>query len=69
MAIISSEKFKGIMLEISTAGIKISSSNPELGDAMEELDVTYCGEPIFGTDSMPATFWMFWLWLKQKMLR
>ena len=46
MAILSSEKFKGIMLEISSAGIKISSSNPELGDAMEELDVVYGGEPI-----------------------
>ncbi|MDD5286032.1 MAG: DNA polymerase III subunit beta [Desulfuromonadaceae bacterium] len=46
MAILSSEKFKGIMLEISNAGIKISSSNPELGDAMEELDVIYDGEPL-----------------------
>ncbi|RII26111.1 MAG: DNA polymerase III subunit beta [Geobacter sp.] len=45
MAILSSEKFKGIMLEISNTGIKISSSNPELGDAMEEIDVTYDGEP------------------------
>lgn len=45
MAILSSEKFKGIMLEISSAGIKISSSNPELGDAMEEFDVSYDGEP------------------------
>lgn len=46
MAILSSEKFKGIMLEISSGGIRISSSNPELGDAMEELDVAYSGEPI-----------------------
>jgi len=46
MAILSSEKFKGIMLEIAQDGIKISSSNPELGDAMEELDATYSGEPI-----------------------
>jgi DNA polymerase-3 subunit beta len=46
MAILSSEKFKGIMLEISSGGIRISSSNPELGDAMEELDVEYSGEPI-----------------------
>ena len=46
MAILSSEKFKGIMLEISSGGIKISSSNPELGDAMEEIDVDYEGEPI-----------------------
>lgn len=46
MAILSSEKFKGIMLEITSGGIKISSSNPELGDAMEELDVSYEGESI-----------------------
>ncbi len=45
MAILSSEKFKGIMLEISATNIKISSSNPELGDAMEEIDVIYGGEP------------------------
>ncbi|KAB0671611.1 DNA polymerase III subunit beta [Oryzomonas sagensis] len=46
MAILSSEKFKGIMLEISSGGVKISSSNPELGDAMEDIDVAYDGEPI-----------------------
>lgn len=46
MAILSSEKFKGIMLEISASAIKISSSNPELGDAMEEIDVTYGGSPL-----------------------
>lgn len=45
MAILSSEKFKGIMLEIEGNGVKISSSNPELGDAMEELDVIYEGNP------------------------
>lgn len=45
MAILSSEKFKGIMLEIENNGIKISSSNPELGDAMEELDVMFEGAP------------------------
>ena len=46
MAILSSEKFKGIMLEITKEGIKISSSNPELGDAMEELDAGYDGVPL-----------------------
>lgn len=46
MAILSSEKFKGIMLEISESSIKISSSNPELGDAMEEIDVEYGGTPL-----------------------
>jgi DNA polymerase-3 subunit beta len=46
MAILSSEKFKGIMLEISASNIKISSSNPELGDAREDIDVSYGGDPI-----------------------
>jgi DNA polymerase-3 subunit beta len=46
MAILSSEKFKGVMLEISATNIKISSSNPELGDAMEEIDVIYGGDPL-----------------------
>ena len=46
MAILSSEKFKGIMLEITSGNVRISSSNPELGDAMEELDVIYSGDPI-----------------------
>ena len=45
MAILSSEKFKGIMLEIDGNGLKISSSNPELGDAMEEMDIIYEGLP------------------------
>ncbi len=46
MAILSSEKFKGIMLEIVSGCIKISSSNPDLGDAMEEIDVEYEGDAI-----------------------
>lgn len=45
MAILSSEKFKGIMLDIAESSIRISSSNPELGDATEEIDITYGGEP------------------------
>ncbi len=45
MAILSSEKFKGIMLEIEGNALKISSSNPELGDAMEEMDIQYEGIP------------------------
>ncbi len=45
MAILSSEKFKGILLEIYQDVIKISSSNPELGDALEEIDIKYDGAP------------------------
>ena len=44
MAILSSEKFKGITLELSDSSMKISSNNPELGNAMEEVDVAYAGD-------------------------
>ena len=46
MAILSSEKFKGIKFDIENGSMEISSSNPELGEAREELDVNYTGEKI-----------------------
>jgi len=44
MAILSSEKYKGIKLEIAANGMEISSSNPEVGEAREELEISYGGE-------------------------
>jgi DNA polymerase-3 subunit beta len=44
MAILSSEKFKGIKFDIGEAVMEISSSNPELGEAREEVEVAYGGE-------------------------
>jgi DNA polymerase III subunit beta len=46
MAILSSEKFKGIKFEIINDSMEISSSNPELGEAREELEVKYSGDKI-----------------------
>jgi DNA polymerase-3 subunit beta len=46
MAILSSEKFKGIKFEIQSGTMEISSSNPELGEAREEMEVDYSGEKI-----------------------
>ena len=46
MAILSSEKFKGIKFEITNNFMEISSSNPELGEAREELEVKYSGDKI-----------------------
>lgn len=46
MAILSSEKFKGIKFEIENGSMEISSSNPELGEAREELEVRHEGEKI-----------------------
>ncbi|MRR57335.1 MAG: DNA polymerase III subunit beta [Deltaproteobacteria bacterium] len=43
MAILSSEKFKGIMMELKSGVMEISASNPELGDAREALEVDYAG--------------------------
>lgn len=43
MAILSSEKFKGIMMELKNGIMEISASNPELGDARETLEVNYEG--------------------------
>ena len=46
MAILSSEKFKGIKFDIKSGCMDISSSNPELGEAREEVEIDYAGDPM-----------------------
>jgi DNA polymerase-3 subunit beta len=46
MSILSSEKFKGVKIDVSPEQIVISSSNPELGEAREEIEVQYEGNAI-----------------------
>jgi len=46
MSILSSEKFKGIKFDIKAGSMEISASNPELGEAREEIDIDYDGEPL-----------------------
>jgi DNA polymerase-3 subunit beta len=46
MAILSSEKFKGIKFEVNPGTMTISSSNPEFGEANEEMEITYDGAPL-----------------------
>lgn len=46
MAVLSSEKSKGVKLMLKNNLLEISSSNPELGDAREELEVDYQGPEI-----------------------
>ncbi len=46
MAILSSEKFKGIKFDVKPGQMEISSSNPELGEAREELEIEYAGDPL-----------------------
>ncbi|GFO56790.1 DNA polymerase III subunit beta [Geomonas sp. Red276] len=46
MAILSSEKFKGVKIDVNPEQMIISSNNPELGEAREEIEVTYDGTDI-----------------------
>lgn len=46
VSLMVSEKDKKVRFEFSENLLKISSSSPELGDAKEELEITYSGEPI-----------------------
>jgi len=46
MIILSSEKSRGVKLALKTGLLELSSSNPELGDAREELDMDYQGPEI-----------------------
>jgi DNA polymerase-3 subunit beta len=43
MLILSSEKSRGVKMQIKPGMLEVSSSNPELGDAREELDLDYQG--------------------------
>lgn len=46
MSILSSEKFKGIKFDLTGNKLIISSSNPELGEANEELEAVYTGDDL-----------------------
>jgi len=46
VSILSSERYKGIKLELSDGKLAISASNPDLGEAVEEIEVDYQGKPL-----------------------
>lgn len=46
VSLLSPEKFKGVKLSLSSGTLRISSSNPELGDANEEIDAEYKGDSL-----------------------
>jgi DNA polymerase-3 subunit beta len=45
VALLSSTRSHTIKFQVSEGHIDISSSNPDLGDAHEQLDIDYVGEP------------------------
>jgi DNA polymerase III subunit beta len=46
VSILSSERYKGIKLEFKEDRVSISASNPDLGEAVEEIDAEYKGKPV-----------------------
>lgn len=46
MAVFSSEKARGVKLTFRSGALEISSSNPDLGDAREEMDMDYSGQEL-----------------------
>lgn len=44
VSLLSNHKSKGVTISLSKGKMEISSNNPELGDAKEEIDVDYSGD-------------------------
>lgn len=46
VSLLANEKSRGVKLTLQDGILLISSSNPDMGEAREELDVEYSGEPL-----------------------
>lgn len=46
VSILSSERYKGVKLEFKEDRISISANNPDLGEAVEEIESEYKGKPL-----------------------
>ena len=46
VSLLSNQKSKGVTLTLTDGRLEITSNNPELGDAKEEIEVGYSGEEI-----------------------
>ncbi len=46
VSLLANEKSRGVKLMLQEGSLVISSSNPDMGEAREELDVEYKGEPL-----------------------
>jgi DNA polymerase III subunit beta len=46
VSLLAHEKSRGVKLSLQGSVLTISSSNPDMGEAREEIDVEYSGEPI-----------------------
>ncbi len=46
VSILSSERYRGIKLDFKDGKLAISANNPDLGEAVEEIEMDYKGKPI-----------------------
>jgi DNA polymerase-3 subunit beta len=46
VVLLSAERSRAVKFELSNGQLRLSSNNPDLGDAQEELDVDYAGEAL-----------------------
>ncbi|MEM7262575.1 MAG: DNA polymerase III subunit beta [Planctomycetota bacterium] len=46
VALLSSERSRAVKLELSEGQIQVSSNNPDLGDASDELDIEFSGDAV-----------------------
>ncbi len=46
VSLLSNQKSKGVTFKLTKGKIEVSSNNPELGDAKEQLDIDYSGDEI-----------------------
>jgi DNA polymerase-3 subunit beta len=46
VSILSSERYKGVRMEFSDGKVAISANNPDLGEAVEEIEAEYEGKPM-----------------------
>lgn len=46
VSILSSERYKGIKMEFKDGKVSVLANNPDLGEALEEIEVEYKGKPV-----------------------
>jgi DNA polymerase-3 subunit beta len=46
MSILSSEEYKGVIFHFNQGKLLINSTNPDIGESKEDMDISYKGDPV-----------------------
>jgi DNA polymerase-3 subunit beta len=46
VSVVSSERTRGVKLQLDSQRLELTAINPDVGEAAEELDVEYDGDPV-----------------------